>query len=177
MEVNLDRRAKVLAVFAVLVLSITVATYALDEHSLNYQEQSFDSNVTVLNETEEENTSLGLDIGQKLNYGKLPQRTNATKFIDINSTNKAIVNIDSSGNISNNLHYERHYFEGYNRIGLEYRAKQPGNYTGDVHLEIVTSDNRFGDYWIRFRGDYWPFSHMAENARDRLDVLLYRLGI
>jgi len=164
--------------FVVFIFATALTTHALDEYALNYHEQSFDSNVTVLNETEAERTSLGVDVGQELGYGNLPQETNATKFMEINSSQKVILNIASTGNMSKNLYYEdRQYFEGYNRIDIEYRAKEPGNYTGGIHLEIVTSDNKVGDYWIRYRGDYWPFSHVAENARDRLDLVLYRLGV
>jgi len=174
MELELDRRMKALTLFVILVLATTITTYALDNHTLNYQEQGFESNVTVLNETEVENTSLGIDVGGKLKYGNLPQETNATKFIEVNSSEKVIVNIDSSGNMSDSLHYERQYFKGYNRIEVEYRAKEPGNYTGDIELEIVTSDNLIGDYWIRFRGDYWPFSQVAENFRTNYQQLRHR---
>jgi len=163
MELELDRKMMALTTFVLVILVTTVTAYTLDKHTLNYQQQSFESNVTVLNQTDADNTTLGIDAGQKLNYGELPQETNATKSLEINSSDKVIINIDSTGNISDSLYYDRQYFQGYREVGLEYRAMEPGNYTGDVNLEIITSDNVVGDYWIRFRGDYWPFTQIVEN--------------
>ena len=177
MQIN-DETKKIAMATTTFIAILVFSIYGLDNFTLSYQEQNFDANSTVLNHTEAENKSLGLDAGSKLNYGNLPQETNATKFVAINSSDKVIVSIGSEGNISEHLYYEdSHYFQGYQNIGLEFRAMQPGNFTGDINVEVVTSQNGVGDYWIRFRGDYWPFSHAAENARNRLDLALYRLGV
>ena len=179
MKFELNKKIGLVAASVFFVLLVSLTPNLLDEITLNHQDRSLDTNASVLeSDSGAENVSLGLDIGNKLNYGNMPHQANATKFLTVNSSKDTIVYVSSEGNMSNHLHYEdKHYFSGEHRIPLEFRGMKSGNFSGKIHLDIRTPSNRVGDYWIRYRGDYWPFSHVAENARDRLDLVLYRLGV
>ena len=178
MEFELNKRMMFIAALIGFAVAVTATPHILDKTTLNHYQQSHAANSTVVNLSENPNASLGVDVDRNLNYGFLPEGTNATKFLDVNSSDQTIVYLSSEGDISDNLYYdEKYYFSGEQRIPVGFRAREPGNFTGEVHLDIQTPSNRVGDYWIRYRGDYWPFSHVAENARNRLDILLYRLGV
>ena len=179
MEFEPNKHTGLIAALAGFAVVVAVTPYAMDELTLNHEQQSFDANASVFDsDSDAENVSLGLDIGSQLNYGNMPHQTNSTKFFNTNSSTNTIIHIGSEGNMSEHFYYEeKHYFSGEQTIPVEFRGMETGNFTGEVHLDIQTPSNRLGDYWIRYRGDYWPFSHAAENARNRLDLVLYRLGV
>jgi len=178
MEFELNKHTGFIAALVVFTVAVAVTPYIMDETVLNHEQQSFDANASVYNSSDAENRSLGIDSSRNLNYGNLPHQTNATKFLNVNASTNTVIYVSSSGNMSDHFYYEeKYYFSGEQRIPVEFRGMETGNFTGEVHLDIQTSSNRLGDYWIRYRGDYWPFSHIAENARNRLDLVLYRLGV
>ena len=178
MEFELNKYTGLIAALVGFTVAVAATPYIMDEITLNHQQQSFDANTSVYDASDAENKSLGIDTSRNLSYGNLPQETNATKFLQVNASTDTVIRVSSSGNMSDHFYYEeKHYFSGEQNIPVEFRGMETGNFTGEIHLDIQTPSNRVGDYWIRYRGDYWPFSHVAENARNRLDLALYRLGV
>ena len=178
MEFDLNKKTGLIAALVGFAVAVAATPYVMDETTLNHQQQSFDANASVYNDSDAENKSLGIDTSRNLNYGRVPHQTNATKFLHVNASTDTVIRVSSSGNMSDHFYYEeKYYFSGVQNIPVEFRGMETGNFTGEIHLDIQTPSNRVGDYWIRYRGDYWPFSHIAENARNRLDLALYRLGV
>lgn len=145
---------------SIIVLSGLVGSspFMLDEYSLNLQENNFNTSASVINDTGN-NTSLGLNADANLDFGDIPQGSNATKFINMSSDRKAILAIGSEGNISDHLEYEDlMYFDGDKRIELEMKGREVGNYTGNVSLRFEVPENRVGQRWLDLK--YWIYNKL-----------------
>lgn len=162
---------KALTVTVILAAGLIGASpFILDKTVLNQQEQSIDTSLQVLGENESDR--VGVNADRNLNYGALPVETNSTKYLNISSSERAIIRLSAEGNMSEYLDFEdEHYFIGEKNVPVKATAWETGQYNGTLNLESYTSRNKVGDYWIRFRGDYWPFSHWAESVKSKVSGL------
>lgn len=139
-------------IFAALILVLSgvigASPFIIDETSVKVHQQSFKANATVL-DADSNSTTLGMNADPNLEFGKLPQNSNVTKFINVSVAEKSYLSISSEGNISRMLEYDdRMYFEGSKEIPVEVRGREPGNYTGTVELRFQVPENRIGGYWL-----------------------------
>ena len=139
-----------IATITIVLLSglIGATPFLIEETSVSTQERSLNTSLTV-EEPKPNQTSLGINAERSLDFGKMSPNTNATKFLNISSNKKAILDVSSDGNISQILDVRnRFYFEGAKEIPVEVRAKEPGNYTGKINLDFQLPKNRVGGRWL-----------------------------
>ena len=146
------RENKVLVlVSSVLILLVIFAGAVYASLDTDVVERSYFANGTIIAE-EMENLTAGIDAGRNLHYGRFGEGTNVTKSLEFSSSNKALANLDSEGNISRKLVYEEYsLFAGNHSVDVMMQGKHPGYYEGDVNIEIVVSNNRVTDEWLKLR--------------------------
>ena len=145
---------------SIVVLSglVGASPFILDQQTVNFQNNNFNTSASIINNTGN-NTTLGLNADANLDFGDIPQGSNATKFINMSSDRKSILKMESEGNISNYLEYEDlMYFEGNRRIELEMKGRDPGNYTGNVSLSFEIPESRLGQRWLDLK--YWVYKKL-----------------
>ena len=142
-------RMTILALGIILVSGLVGSSpFILDQTSLNYHEEKFNTSVNVINVSGNE-TSLGINADQNLNFGNIPQGSNATKFVNMSTGKKSLLTLKSEGNISDFIEHKDHfYFQGQKQIPLEVKGKSPGNFTGNVSLKFEIPQNQVGKHWL-----------------------------
>jgi len=149
-----------LSVVSIIVLSGLIGTtpFILEETSLEFYEETYESNITILNDTGN-NTSVGINSDRNLDFGYVPEGVNSTKFLNVSTKKKSIMNVRSTGNISKLLEYEdRAYFEGYKQVNIEAQGRETGNYTGNITLSFQIPENQVGTKWLDLK--YWIYSKL-----------------
>lgn len=142
-------RMTILALGIILVSGLVGSSpFILDQTSLNYHEEKFNTSVNVINESGNE-TSLGINADQNLNFGKIPQESNATKFVNMSTGKKSLLTLKSEGNISDFIEHKDHfYFQGQKQIPIEVKGKMPGNFNGSIKLRFEIPKNQLGKHWL-----------------------------
>jgi len=57
--------------------------------------------------------------------------------------------VDSDGAVLwNRTYHDTYYFEGRKEIDIEVRGREPGNYSGKVHLDFQIPENQVGERWL-----------------------------
>lgn len=141
-------KTTILAV-SVIVLSglIGAAPFIIDETSIESAEKNFNASVYVMEESDDR--GLGINADRNLEFGRLAQGANATKFLNLSVGKKSMLYISSEGNISEVLEHEnRIYFEGDREVELEAKGTEPGNYTGKINVRFDIPRNQVGKYWL-----------------------------
>lgn len=134
---------------SVIVLSglIGATPFIVNETSLENAEKDFNASVYVMEDSDDR--GLGINADRNLEFGRLAQGTNATKFLNLSVGKKSMLYISSEGNISEVLVYEdRIYFEGDREVELEAKGDKPGSYVGDLKVEFEIPRNQVGRYWL-----------------------------
>lgn len=147
---------------AILIVGLSgligATPFILDNQTISFYAEEFNSSVTVINDTGND-TGLGINSDPTLDFGDIPQGSNSTKFINTSMDKKSVLSIKADGNISEFLEYEEHmYFQGSKKIPLEFKAREPGNYTGNVSLRFEIPENRVGTKWLDLK--YWIYSKL-----------------
>lgn len=147
---------------SIVILSglIGATPLIINETSIDLYEKSYESNISVLPDSGN-NTSIGINSDQDLDFGYMPEGSNSTKFLNISTQKKSILDISSEGNISEFLVYEdRMYFQGFKKISVEAQGREPGNYTGNITLNFQIPENQVGGKWLDLK--YW-YHNSVEN--------------
>lgn len=135
---------------------IGATPFILDSQTIDFHNEEFNSSVAVLDQTGN-NTSLGINSDPTLDFGYIPQGSNVTKFLNMSAKKKSVLSIKSDGNISNFLEHKDHmYFQGYKQIPLEFKGREPGNYTGNITLRFEIPENQVGKHWLDLK--YWFYT-------------------
>lgn len=158
-EVEKLDKTTISAITIIFLSAIIGATpFIIEETSLDFYEETYETNVAILNDTGN-NTSLGINSDQNLDFGHMPEGANSTKFVNVSTKKRSLMNIQSEGNISNLLEYEeRMHFKGYKKISIEAKGREPGNYTGNVSLNFQIPKNQAGSSWLDLK--YWIYSKL-----------------
>lgn len=140
--------AGVVAVIALLGLSI----FAAESFLVKSQEMNFDVNGTAEDMEDNSTKNLGIVTEPNLEFGRAALGTSYYKFIQVNSTNQALVTLTAEGNISDQISYpEKSYFQGSEELKIEFNATEQGYYTGTLNMKIRTSENSLGKTWLNIR--------------------------
>ncbi|WEL19276.1 hypothetical protein [Candidatus Nanohalococcus occultus] len=156
-ELDLDRNKKIIAGLVGLTALVGLVPFVIAETSVETQTVEFNprANVTSDPVNSSENVSLGVAPGGNgLNFGELPIRSTkqARKTVELNSDQKALIKISSSGNVSEFLVYnDTVYFEGAEQLEIGFTTLERGYYEGELKMKIMTPRNRIGKKWIELR--------------------------
>lgn len=135
----------VIAVSALIGLS----PFLVDQYSLNTFDTSFNANGTSINTSGNFTKRIGVVTGNTLQFGSIPAGAASIKYLSINASQKALLLVSSTGNISDALTYpEKLYFEGSKQAPVRFNATEPGYYTGTVDVKIQTARNTLGQKWL-----------------------------
>lgn len=101
-------------------------------------------------------TYLGVNADDSLKFGVLPEGSNATKRLVLESTSTGLVDVETTGNISESLYYDSSFvMEDSERFEIVAVADEPGFYTGQVKIKIKSADNPVGRQWINLRSYFY----------------------
>lgn len=140
---------KVIPVIIVLLFAIPVLAATT---LVNSEEFSFNANATATNVTLENETELGVVTDPTLQFGEVPTEAQVTKKLQVESGQKTLAHLQSTGNISENLeHPDKKLFEDETEIEVKFNATQPGYYEGTVEMTTQTPERTGGETWINLR--------------------------
>jgi hypothetical protein len=122
------------------------------------QEKTFPANATVVNVTANDTKRLGIVTNPQLRFGTIPEGAKSHKFLLMNAPKKSLVLVDSEGNISEFLDFERKiYFKGQEELRILFNGSKTGFYTGEVRLKTQAPKDRWGERWLDFKYQYYPY--------------------
>ncbi len=143
----------IITIAAAVILAIT--TVSTLESQVVDRNRVLNMSATIEPEQQTNNTTLGINTGQKLHYGNVTYDTNVTKFLQVNADRKSLLNVESRGNISRHLDFqERHYFEGNKTLSVKIGSKEPGYYEGKLRLNFQVPETRWASKWISLKYMY-----------------------
>lgn len=101
------------------------------------------------------NSSVGILTEQSLDFGRMTTGTGVAKFFNFSAQEEILVEFSSSGNISEKItHPGAVYFRGDRKLEVHFMSEEPGYYTGEVRLDISSSNSRLGDTWLEAKSVY-----------------------
>lgn len=149
---DLDRRKLLAAGFFVLAALIGLTPLLLNETALDSRTLTFETNATAVNTSGNESLNLGVATGEKLNFGRIPTEGRSQKYFNVNAGKKALIRLETTGNISEQLDYDRkHFFEGKKEVDIIFNPERPGFYNGNVSMKIYTPVNEVGAAWLELK--------------------------
>lgn len=138
----------------ILLSSVASLSYLYTQVDVVNQSETLNTNSTVF----DPNNSLraGIATGQRMSFGEFDARFNKTKTLNLSSTDPTLVEIDTKGNVSGLLKYERmHFFENKTQIDFEMTGNQSGFYEGQINLDMTIAQNTWGKKWIELKYKYF----------------------
>jgi hypothetical protein len=139
---------------ALLAVLLFATPFAMDAYLLEKQDASFNTSAEVV----ANNTSIGAAAGtNQLDFGRLiSDNMNVTREINVGTGRDTIVLVDIEGNITEHLKYEEvHRFNGSKDIQFEMVAREPGNYTGTVDLNVQAVKQEGGSAWLDIKQEFY----------------------
>lgn len=139
---------------SIIILSLIVGAtpFIVEAHSVEKNQISLNTNMTVSNQTPEQggNLTVGIASGNNMFYGRLAPNVGSTKSVNISSgSGYTYLRINVTGNISDQMNYkEYHYFNGTKSVDIGARASEPGYYEGTVNFKTMTPRNSIGQAWL-----------------------------
>lgn len=146
------REAAVIGLVAVLVAApVAVETLLVDTAVSDYRTQ-----VNVTEDTNSTNMYLGVNADDSLEFGVLPQGSNVTKQIVLETTSLGLVNVEATGNISDHLEYSPSFkMNGSRQYTITANAEETGYYAGQITIKIQSADGPIGRQWIRLKSYFY----------------------
>lgn len=143
------------ALAAVLSVTIFVTPYALDAALIEKKSVSFNTTAHVVANN---NTTIGASADtDNLEFGRMiSDKMNFTRSINVATGNDTIVLVDVEGNITEHLNYtEVHRFNGSKQIPFTMIAREPGNYTGTVSLNVHAAKAEGASIWLDIKQAFY----------------------
>ena len=142
---------KALTVIGIIVVLLLAVPAVADRTLLEKNSISYDLSAEIVKR--KQNISVGVDAGNNMNFGKVPKQNNITKFINISAKTGYKIEIETEGNISEQLRYRDELLKdgGASKIPVELIGNRIGNYTGSMKLTITTPKNMPGERWLKIR--------------------------
>lgn len=106
------------------------------------------STYAMVNSSDSQGVTAGIDTGSGLAFGQMVEGTNMTKTLEFSSDKLTLAELSSKGNISEGLMYEDQLFVNETSIDLKYVGSEPGYYEGEVLLDLKTAQNSWGEKWL-----------------------------
>ncbi len=147
----------VLVVLAtVLSVGIFVTPYAMDSLLLEKQEITFNTTAEVIADNNTSEIGTSVDNGS-LEFGRMiSDNVNFTRTINVQTERDTIVLVDAEGNITEYLNYDEvHRFNGSKKIPFEFVAREPGNYTGKVTINVHAADKEGSSIWLDIKQPFY----------------------
>lgn len=144
-----------IGIAAILSVGIFVAPYALDAVLLEKQDTTFNTSAQVVANN---STSIGASADTaQLEFGRLiSEEMNVTREISIETGRDTIVLASVEGNITEYLEYDEvHRFNGSKNIPFEMIARESGNYSGTVSLNVHAAEAEGGSLWLDIKQAFY----------------------
>lgn len=147
-----ENREKFILGLGALAALVLLSPILANNFLLDQQELSFDASASVLADYNN-STKLGVAAGkQGLAYGKISSGTNSTRFVEVSSEKKAVLDLRSEGNISNYLDYRKGMvIEEPKNISVEFESSKAGNYSGKLFIKARYGAGALGQLWMDIR--------------------------
>jgi hypothetical protein len=155
---DIDRKKAELVTAGLLVLGcLAGAAYVYSQMEVIDQVDTFDTNATILDSNNNSGTlDVGIATGQGMSFGEFDARFNKTKTLNLSAGSPALVKVSAKGNISEYLKYKKtHLFENRTHINFEMIGNQSGFYDGEIRLDMVIAQNKWGEKWINLVYNYF----------------------
>lgn len=143
------------ATATILSVGIFITPFVMDAWLLDKQEVSFNATAEVIgNNTTEVGTTTE---NGSLKFGRLVEdKVNFTREINVGTGRDTIVLVDAEGNITEYLKYEEvHRFNGTKAIPFEFVAREPGNYTGKVMINVHAANKEGSSIWLDIKQPFY----------------------
>ncbi len=151
---KIGRRQLILIVAVALAVAIPIGLEML------MTDTAVSTRPASLNVTADMNNStdmyLGVNADNSLKFGVLPEGSNATKRLVLESTSTGLVDVETRGNISSYLDYDSSFvMKGSERFEIVAIADEPGYYAGEVEIKIQSANNLIGKKWINVKSYFY----------------------
>ncbi len=135
--------AIIIGIIIVILIVIAVFAMTFEEEQIEY-----DMKISVM-----ENVTVGISSDTfELNFGRIPLNGTSTKFVSINynSTTPAKIILQTSGNISKYILFEKNNFiiEKSDKFGVLVNGTEYGNYTGVLTIKIKKPRNQLSKLFL-----------------------------
>lgn len=144
----------IVGVVALLSVLLFVTPFAMDAYFLEKENTSFNTSAEVVGN----NTSIGtVDRTGQLDFGRLvTDEKNETRRINAGNGNDTLVIVSVEGNITEYLEYDEiHRFNGSKMIPIEMAAREKGNFTGTVSLNVQAVKEEGGSAWLDIKQAFY----------------------
>ena len=143
-------------IFAAVIILAGIGLYYIDSQKVERQSQQWNVSFTVADANETANqTDIGIETGQHLHFGKMPNGTNQRRFIGINSSHYTLALMSSEGNVSEYLEFDEKFaFQGEKEIAVEMQSEKTGYYEGVLKAEMQAPRTRWALRWLEFKRKY-----------------------
>jgi hypothetical protein len=140
-----------LFVLLVIIISVSVGLLVTAYSQIDTSTQSSKfSTYADVQPANGSNLTAGFDSGMK--FGRIGEGSAVTKTIDLTSSNLALVESYSTGNVSEGLKFEEKIlFTGNRSVEYRYNASEPGYYNGSINLDIESANNFWGEKWLELQ--------------------------
>lgn len=143
------------ATATILSIGIFITPFVMDAWLLEKQEVSFNASAEVVgNNTTEVGTTTE---NGSLKFGRLIEdKVNFTRQIEVGTGRDTIVLVDAEGNITEHLNYDEfHRFNASKKIPFEFVARETGNYTGKVTINVHAADKEGSSIWLDIKQPFY----------------------
>lgn len=155
-EQDLDNRQKAAILGAAATLIIAVSAIASLESQIVDRERTLDMSATIEPQMQGNNTTMGINTGQGLDYGNVTYSTNVTKFLQVSADRRSLLTSEVTGNISEHTYYDREiYFEGNRSFEVTVGSDEPGYYEGELKMRFQVPETRWGSRWISLKNRFF----------------------
>lgn len=141
---------------AALIVLSGLGLYYVDSQQVERESQQWNVSFTVVDVNETANqTDIGINAGQHLHFGEMPNGTNQRRFLGINSSHYNLVLVDSEGNATQYLDFKDKFaFRGEKDITVEMQSEKPGYYEGVLKADMQAPRTRWALRWLEFKRKY-----------------------
>lgn len=151
-QVKTKRNQKIAGALLIVAGILVFAVSGL-QMTVNERKNVYSSSVTVYSlENNSSDVNLGVNAGKNLDFGQIPEGTNVTKKISVETSVPSRVEIKASGNISKYLKIpETVTVEGETVVPVKISPESPGDYSGTITMKITVPRGELGKTWMDIR--------------------------
>jgi hypothetical protein len=144
------------ALSVTVIIFLAAGGFIYSQIDVEGSQTSFNVNATILSEEQNDSLKAGIATGEGISFGKFSNVFNKTKTLNLSANQLTMVEIDSTGNISDKLRFDdEKLFNGGTKIPVEMSVNQSGYYEGNLYLDLRTAQNKWGERWLRLAYNYF----------------------
>lgn len=154
--VQVSRKKRRVLGILLLLVGLSVLLVAVDDVLVDETVNIYSSSVNVYElDKNSSDVGLGVNAGRNLDFGDIPVGTNVTKKVKISTARPSTVDIQSTGNISQFLHYDESILiDGEENVRVKINPEKAGNYTGKIEMRITIPRGELGQKWLSIKSRF-----------------------